>query len=194
MSAQHIDQSEQTLELLFQYMYRKRPDIGSISFDMLRSVADAADVYQMDAFGERFRAHPMDLSDVVDEAALRTIGTDVETALQALGRRHSSPGSILYREKWIHIMRDANDPPVIMHKGGLQSCNLWYTYYRSVTNDLRNFGPGEVQEGRSVFGRYRSSLKNCTHCKIRADNWARAFEAAPGRMPTFGSVVSETVP
>ncbi|TFY64772.1 hypothetical protein EVJ58_g2397 [Rhodofomes roseus] len=197
----------ETLGLLFQYMYRKRPELSGVPFSTLRSVADAADTYQMYSLSDmcecqmsrHARTYPVDvlayaakrsLADLVDEAASRSTGIDAETALTALGRETFIPW-VLYRETWNTIIRDVNDPPAVLHKGGMRTCELWHMYYMAVADDLRAFGPGEVQEGGRVFGKYRSSLRSCTHCKLRADNWARAFGSAPGRMPKFSSVVSE---
>lgn len=91
-------------------------------------------------------------------------------------------------------MRTVNDPPEVMHKGGLSSCELWQGYYRRVVQDLRGFGPGAVQDGSRAFNRYRGSLKNCHHCKIRADNWMGRFISAPENMPKFSTVLSEMSP
>ncbi|KZT64592.1 hypothetical protein DAEQUDRAFT_732442 [Daedalea quercina L-15889] len=201
-----LNENRETLRLLFQFMYKKRPNLGSLPFQSLRSLAEASESYEVDPLGDmcdhqmrlHARTYPMEvlayavkrsLTEALEEVAPRTVGTCIETALRELGRDVFVPW-VLYRENWIEIMRDINDPPTVLHKGGLRTCELWYAYYMAVTNDLRGCGPGEVNEGSRIFGRYRGSLKGCTHCNIRADKWKRAFEGAPDKMPSFGSVLS----
>lgn len=81
-----------------------------------------------------------------------------------------------------------------MHKGGTSSCEVWHGFYMKVAQDLRGFGPGEVQDGTRVFNRYRGALKNCHHCKIRADNWMGRFATAPDKLPKFSAVLTEMSP
>ncbi|EPT01262.1 hypothetical protein FOMPIDRAFT_1120746, partial [Fomitopsis schrenkii] len=202
-----LEEDSETLCLLFQFMYKKKPDIASLAFSTLRKLSEAAETYQVDPHSDtcdyhmrlHCREHPLDvlayalkrnLTDVVDEAAPRTVGLDIETAFQALGKVTFVPW-IFYREQWIDIMRTVNDPPEILHKGGSRSCELWHGFYMNVVRDLRGFGPGEVQDGSRVFNRYRGSLKNCHHCKIRADNWMGKFMLTPEKIPKFSTVLAE---
>lgn len=91
----------------------------------------------------------------------------------------------------MNIMRTVNDPPEIVHKGGFRSCELWHAFYMNVVRELRGLGPEDAQNGSRVFTRYRSSLKNCHHCKIRADNWMGRFILAAEKMPKFSTVLAE---
>ena len=91
----------------------------------------------------------------------------------------------------METVRAANEPSEVMHRGGSPSCELWPGYYVKVLQDLREFGPGNVQDACRVFSRYRGSLKNCHHCKIRADNWQGRFATAPEKMPKFSTVLAE---
>ncbi|KZT05307.1 uncharacterized protein LAESUDRAFT_681702 [Laetiporus sulphureus 93-53] len=190
------------LELLFQYMYRQpQPNLAMVPFFDLALLAEAVEKYHVFSAQEVCKAHmranisaePIIVlsyatrygyHDLCDEAAPRTVGMTNEIALKVLGTRSFARWA-LYKDGWMKALRDAQSRTGrVLHKGGREACEEWWPFQAKILSAL-GCDPENLQEVTGIFRRHVKMLKECSHCRTRAEQWQTSMEAAVLRIPTF---------
>jgi len=200
-----LTETSTTLELLFQYIYRRpQPNLERLNFKDLSSLAEAAEKYQVFSAMEVCRLlmrssltdFPLEVlayscrhgySELSDEAAPNTLGTSAPTALSVLGY-DSFNTWILYREPWINVLRSALEEPSnkVLHRGGRTDCVVWNKFHlRSIS--MLNSNLTHLGDLESVFDLTRHLLDDCDHCQIRLKQWHKALEKAVEGTPKFSA-------
>lgn len=183
-----LSESAQTLELLFQYMYRQpQPDLSQVSFEVLAGLAEAVQKYRVFPAMEVCKmymsmmlpSHPIEvlgyaarheISNLYNEAAPLTIETPLAMALVNLGETNALRWA-LYREQWLDVLKVVYaDTGVVMHKGGFDTCENWVPFRAEV---MSSFGTklSNLKEVARIFREHKHTLDRCTHCEIRAKRW-----------------------
>ncbi|KZT69445.1 hypothetical protein DAEQUDRAFT_726752 [Daedalea quercina L-15889] len=199
----HLTEDSSTLELLFQYMYgQPQPDLHSVDFKQLANLAEAAEKYRVSPAMEICKMFMRDSAsswpinilgyavrhgykDLCMEVAPKTLGISAEHALIGLGPTYFVSWT-LYRDHWVQASLDAHRPPPsgILHKGGIQECELWDPFALSVINDIGRDIEVLMQISQ-VFERNHEKLQDCWHCRLRAQVWQEEIRRRIAGLPTF---------
>jgi len=186
------DLDSKALPLFLRYVHHHRqPDLSHVPFTTLRELAEAVEKYevysateickvQMRSFASSYCVEVFQYAakhgyrQLMDDAGLiavenkycsRQIQNELwyQPDIQSAWRR--------YNEHWLNLFDDCyNDPPPVLHRGGMADCGLWRKF--------RNVVVSQVKREKAIFSSFdrivegaKHYLKDCRHCRIRADKW-----------------------
>jgi len=93
---------------------------------------------------------------------------------------------VQYREHWLDLIKFIYEkPPIVMHRGGIPSCDLWEPFRQRV---LLEVGANilKVQKFDDILKEdMEEDLDDCSHCQTRVRNWRHAFAKRLGEIPSF---------
>ncbi|KAF8152284.1 hypothetical protein B0H34DRAFT_774712 [Crassisporium funariophilum] len=203
-----LAENTSTLKLMLQFMHNvTQPDLDVIKFADAAALAEAAEKYmiysavQLCKFFMRIHAdsYPVDVfvyaikhghMDLARVAASNTVPTKSHPDFRPWNLKSSD--SILallaafhnrYREE---CERQIDNIPRIMHKGGrleLSSCR-WRHFQHTVVAHMKRHLE-DMPCFSDVVESHTSILRDCMHCNLRADKWARQFGGRFWAPPTF---------
>ncbi|KAJ6541999.1 hypothetical protein DFH09DRAFT_1368230 [Mycena vulgaris] len=147
-----LTEASSVLTLLLQFLHNQRqPDSTKFEFERLAGLAEAAEKYMvysaMEVCKLRMRssisAHPLEVlayatkhgyTELRDAAVPATISTPLEKVTTALQHMPEILVAwVKYREGFIHAMHFMfKRPPIVLHRGGLETCELWATFQKEV--------------------------------------------------------------
>ncbi|KAJ7472129.1 hypothetical protein FB451DRAFT_1559275, partial [Mycena latifolia] len=114
-----------------------------------------------------------------DAAAPGTLSTPMENVAAAL--QHMPDifiAWVKYREVFIQALLFLfKRPPVVLHRGGLDTCDLWATFQQEIGNYFEGGIGASLDHTRKFSALVEEKihyLKDCTHCTIRARAWGRS--------------------
>ncbi|KAF8055418.1 hypothetical protein FPV67DRAFT_830280 [Lyophyllum atratum] len=190
-----VQEKSKVVLLLLQYMHLKpQPDLTSLKFDVLEALANAVEKYLVYSampicklhMTNHVTNHPVAVlryavkhgyNSLADEAALLAISQEFKAMKSKFEKGSQIPYIWLeYREQWMLILRwlYTDEPPVVLHKGGLRDCESWAPFYWEV---LRDVGSALTQLNRFdkvVEDAIDENLDDCSHCTNRARRWSVA--------------------
>ncbi|KAJ7077436.1 hypothetical protein B0H15DRAFT_789674, partial [Mycena belliarum] len=200
-----VTECSAVLALLLQYVHNQRqPDSSKFDFKTLDGLAEAAEKYLVYSAMEVCKLrmmwkHPLrvlayatkhDYPELRDAAAPQTISTPLGEVSAVLRHMpHIFIAWVKYREGFIHAAQlSFKLPPVILHRGGLDTCELWPPFQQEIFNYLERDMKTSLDQFRKFPALIEGNiyrLSNCTHCATRARGWGRLVAERVNSLPHF---------
>ena len=94
-----------------------------------------------------------------------------------------------YRDRWTAVLTRAvlEEIPPVMHKGGSPSCSDWAPFHSKIVHEVGR-DLSTLTRFSHTIARHSSRVDECTHCKIRSENWRKRVENEVAAIPQFSNV------
>ena len=94
-----------------------------------------------------------------------------------------------YRDRWTAVLTRAvlEEIPPVMHKGGFSSCADWAPFHSKIVHEVGRDLSTLTRFGNTI-ARHSSRVDECTHCKIRSENWRKRVDNEVAAIPEFSNV------
>lgn len=96
---------------------------------------------------------------------------------------------IQYREHWLEVLFSIFDePPTVLHRGGLKQCELWSEFSTSV---IKRVGGkiGCMENIKKHIESFEPLISDCSYCQIRASMWIGVFSKKTAAIPKFSTLL-----
>ncbi|TFK67468.1 hypothetical protein BDN72DRAFT_770649, partial [Pluteus cervinus] len=201
-----LTENDEVVPVMLKYMHKQRqPDIKKMDFKVLKGLAEASEKYfiysamdickiQMESFA---KVHPLDVlnyaakhyyPEICDLCAPATLGMSLKKVQLALGPTNALRWAT-YREGFLDIIRTQNTPPVVQHKGGFMTCELWKEVDIQSRVMRRVLADPQCLLSVSWRSEMLALFSECQHCMIRVTLWVDGMRRSAITLPVFSEVV-----
>ncbi|KAF5372698.1 hypothetical protein D9615_009855 [Tricholomella constricta] len=193
-----IEEHSETVQLLLGFMHLKRqPQVAKLSFAVLDALANAAEKYFIHSaiqlcqvfMAKNVEQHPIEVLHYAAKHSYKSLANRVafltlDYTFEDMKAKFEPDSRIpylwlAYKERWMVALRSllTSQPPAgNLHKGGVQSCDLWWPFYVAVLHDVGS-SLVHLRDFETTVSRNLAEIEACWQCSQRAIRWGNTTAA-----------------